>query len=253
MSRPRSSPARSGGDPAATAPDPAPLPADHRAAVTRAARAHQPPIAGPPRCAGFPPSPVRRRGYRRRCDQAAGSIRLLDRTDGDILVFLPGMAEIRRTAAALQSVADERELLVLPLHGDLPAEEQDRALLPQDRRRIVLATNVAETSVTVEGISGVVDTGLARMMTFDADLGLDRLVLSPIARDAAEQRTGRAGRLRPGVCVRLWSEASHRQRAGQTEPEVRRVDLAGAVLHLLCLGEASVTHFPWLEPPPQAT
>ena len=182
---------------------------------------------------------------------ANATAQLLDRTDGDILVFLPGMTEIRRTAASLQTVANERDLMVLSLHGDLPAEEQDRALQPQARRRIVLATNVAETSVTVEGISGVVDTGLARMMTFDADLGLDRLALTPIARDAAEQRTGRAGRLRPGVCVRLWSEASHRQRPEQTEPEVRRVDLAGAILHLLCLGE-DVARFPWLEPPPEA-
>jgi ATP-dependent helicase HrpB len=103
--------------------------------------------------------------------------------------------------------------------------------------------------VTVEGISGVVDTGQARLLTFDPDLGLDRLELTPIARDSAEQRAGRAGRLRPGVCVRLWSEASHRQRPEQTEPEVRRVDLAGAVLRLLCLGEADLRRFPWLEPP----
>jgi len=113
----------------------------------------------------------------------------------------------------------------------------------------VLATNVAETSVTVEGISGVVDTGLARMMMFDPDLGLDRLELTPIARDSADQRAGRAGRQRPGVCVRLWSEASHRLRPAQTDPEVRRVDLAGAVLHLRCLGESELERFPWLEPP----
>jgi ATP-dependent helicase HrpB len=174
---------------------------------------------------------------------------LLERTDGDILVFLPGMQEIRRTAAALTAHSQADGVLVLPLHGDLPAEEQDRALLPQARRRVVLATNVAETSVTVEGISGVVDTGLARIMNFDPDLGLDRLELVPIARDSAEQRSGRAGRQRPGVCVRLWSEASHRQRPEQTEPEVRRVDLAGALLHLLCMGETDWQHFPWLETP----
>jgi ATP-dependent helicase HrpB len=183
---------------------------------------------------------------------ARAAERLLDRTDGDLLVFLPGVQEIRRTADALQRRAREDDLLVLPLFGDLPPEEQDRALLPQSRRRIVLATNVAETSVTVEGISGVVDTGLARIMTFDPDLGLDRLELTPIARDSADQRAGRAGRLRPGVCVRLWSEASHRLRPERTEPEVRRVDLAGTLLHLLCMGEADVQHFPWLEAPPTA-
>jgi ATP-dependent helicase HrpB len=183
---------------------------------------------------------------------ADATVSLLEQTDGDILVFLPGMQEIRRTGAAIASRVQASGVLVLPLHGDLPPEEQDRALQPQDRRRIVLATNVAETSVTVEGVSGVVDTGLARIMTYDPDLGLDRLELTPIARDSAEQRAGRAGRLRPGVCVRLWSEASHRQRALQTEPEVRRVDLAGALLHLFCMGETDWQHFPWLDPPQPA-
>ncbi|MBI3821813.1 MAG: DEAD/DEAH box helicase [Planctomycetes bacterium] len=174
---------------------------------------------------------------------------MLTRTDGDILCFLPGMQEIRQTMREL-SGGDE---LVLPLHGDLTAAEQDRALLPQDRRRIVLATNVAETSVTVEGVTAVVDTGLARIQTFDASVGMDRLELTPIAKDAADQRAGRAGRTRPGVCVRLWSEASHVQRPAQTLPEIRRVDLAGAVLHLLALGETDVQKFPWLEPPRQDT
>ena len=177
---------------------------------------------------------------------ARGIERLLDRTAGDILCFLPGMQEIRQAARELGGHAD---LLVLPLHGDLSAEEQDRALLPQDRRRVVLATNVAETSVTVEGVTGVVDTGLARMQTFDASVGMDRLELTPIAKDAADQRAGRAGRTQPGVCVRLWSEASHRQRADQTLPEIRRVDLVGATLQLLGLGEADIREFPWLEPP----
>ena len=122
-----------------------------------------------------------------------------------------------------------------------------------DRRKIVLATNVAETSVTVEGVTGVVDTGLARTLTFDAGVGLDRLRLTPISRASADQRAGRAGRTRPGVCVRLWSEAAQRGRPEQTEPEIRRVDLAGAVLQLLCLGETDVSRFPWLEPPPEAT
>jgi ATP-dependent helicase HrpB len=181
---------------------------------------------------------------------AASAIeRVLARTDGDVLCFLPGMQEIRRTASELAHVARADNLLVLPLHGDLTAEEQDRALLPQPQRRIVLATNVAETSVTVEGVTAVVDTGLARMQLFDPSVGMDRLALTPIARDAADQRAGRAGRTRPGVCVRLWSAASHVQRAEQTLPEIRRVDLAGAVLQLLTLGETDMRTFPWLEPP----
>ena len=184
---------------------------------------------------------------------ARAAERLLDRTDGDLLVFLPGLQEIRQTAHHLEIGRRERGLAVLPLYGDLPAEQQDAALTPLDRRKIVLATNVAETSVTVEGVAGVVDTGLARTLTFDPGVGLDRLRLTPISRASADQRAGRAGRTRPGVCVRLWSAASHLGRAEQTEPEIRRVDLAGAVLQLMGLGEADVSRFPWLEPPPAAT
>ena len=180
---------------------------------------------------------------------AAATERMLERTRGDVLVFLPGLQEIRQTAHQLEAVASERDLAVLPLHGDLPAEQQDAALLPQSRRKIVLATNVAETSVTVEGVTGVVDTGLARVMRFDANVGLDRLQLEPISQASAEQRAGRAGRTEPGVCVRLWSASAHRARAEQTEPEIRRVDLAGAMLQLLGFGETDVRHFPWLEPP----
>jgi ATP-dependent helicase HrpB len=176
--------------------------------------------------------------------------KLLEHTPGDVLVFLPGLREIRQTAGHLRDLASERDLLVLPLHGDLPAEEQDAALLPQARRKVVLATNVAETSVTVEGITGVVDTGLARQLVSDLKTGLDRLQLMPISRASADQRTGRAGRTQPGVCVRLWSESGHRLRAEQTEPELRRVDLAGSVLRLLSWGERGLDRFPWFEPPP---
>ena len=180
---------------------------------------------------------------------ARGVEGLLSRTPGDVLCFLPGMQEIRQTARELGDIARSENLVVLPLHGDLTPEEQDRAMMPQKQRRVVLATNVAETSVTVDGVTGVVDTGLARMQVFDASVGMDRLDLAPIARDAADQRAGRAGRTQPGVCVRLWSEASHSQRASQTLPEIRRVDLAGAALHLLTLGEVNLRAFPWLEPP----
>jgi ATP-dependent helicase HrpB len=184
---------------------------------------------------------------------AAAVERLLKRTDGDVLAFLPGMGEIRAAERELRPLADRLDLAVLPLHGDLPAEQQDAALLPLDRRKVVLATNVAETSVTVEGVTGVVDTGLARVLTFDPHVGLDRLEVTPISKASADQRAGRAGRTRPGVCVRLWGEANHRTRPDQTDPEIRRVDLAGAVLHLLALGETDLFRFPWLEPPREAT
>ena len=184
---------------------------------------------------------------------ARAAERLLDRSAGDLLVFLPGLHEIRQTGRHLEAAAASQNLAVLPLHGDLPAEQQDAALLPQSRRKVVLATNVAETSVTVEGVIGVVDTGLARSMVFDPAVGLDRLKLTPISRSSADQRAGRAGRTRPGLCVRLWSAMGQRARPEQTGPEIRRVDLAGAVLHLLCLGEKDVFRFPWPEPPPEAT
>jgi ATP-dependent helicase HrpB len=179
--------------------------------------------------------------------------RLLGRTAGDVLVFLPGLQEIRQNARQLEPLARERDLAVLPLYGDLPAEQQDAVLLPQPRRKVVLATNVAETSVTIEGITGVIDSGLARVLQFDPHVGLDRLRLMPISRASADQRAGRAGRTGPGACVRLWSPVADRGRPEQTEPEIRRVDLAGAVLHLLTLGEKDVLHFPWLEPPREAT
>jgi ATP-dependent helicase HrpB len=184
---------------------------------------------------------------------AGAAQRLLDRTDGDLLAFLPGLHEIRQTARQLEDLARARDLLVVPLYGDLPAEQQDAALLRQDRRKIVLATNVAETSVTVEGVTGVIDTGLARQLGFDARAGLDRLRLTAISRASADQRAGRAGRTQPGVCIRLWSELSHRSRPEETEPEIRRVDLAGPVLQLLSWGERDILKFPWLEPPPETT
>lgn len=184
---------------------------------------------------------------------AQAALRLLDRSAGDILVFLPGLGEIRQTAHHLDSSAGERNVAVLPLHGELPLAQQDAALLRGPGRRIVLATNVAETSVTVEGITGVVDTGLARTLVFDPSVGLDRLKLVPISRASTEQRAGRAGRTQPGVCIRLWSASAQLARREQTEPEIRRVDLTAAVLQLLCIGEKDILRFPWLEPPPAAT
>ncbi len=170
---------------------------------------------------------------------------VLSDTAGDVLAFLPGLREIRQTAEELSGVDTE----VLPLHGELPPEQQDRALQKLNRRKVVLATNVAETSVTVDGVTAVVDSGLARQMEFEPAVGMDRLKLVPISRASADQRAGRAGRTAPGVCIRLWDEPGHRSRPEQTVPEIRRVDLCGAVLQLLALGESDVAKFPWLDAP----
>ncbi len=170
-------------------------------------------------------------------------------TTGDLLVFLPGQREIRESARELEPLAREYDLLVMPLHGELPPEQQDAALQRQAKRKIVLATNVAETSVTVDGVTIVIDTGLSRQLRFDPNVGLDRLELLPISKASAEQRSGRAGRQQPGLCIRLWSEASHRARPEQTAPEIQRVDLAGPVLQLKAWGENDVLAFPWFEPP----
>jgi len=183
--------------------------------------------------------------YRPRRSAADGVREALQLTTGDVLAFLPGLREIRQTADELAGLDVE----VLPLHGDLPPEQQDRALQQLDRRKVVLATNVAETSVTVEGVTAVVDTGLARQLEFEPAVGMDRLRLVPISRASADQRAGRAGRTRPGVCLRLWDEPGHRARPEQTEPEIRRVDVCGAALQLLALGETDVSNFPWLDRP----
>ena len=182
----------------------------------------------------------------------AGIEQLLAKTPGDLLVFLPGVPEIHRTARELESLAQRHDLAVMTLFGDLPAEEQDRVLAPCSQRKVVLATNVAETSITIDGITGVVDTGLAKVMRFDPDVGLDHLDLSPISKASADQRAGRAGRTRPGVCLRLWEESTHRARPDVDDPEIRRVDLAGPVLELLNWGEQDVLAFPWFEAPREA-
>ena len=186
----------------------------------------------------------------RLAERAAGGVReILDLTPGDVLVFLPGVGEIRQTANLLAGLAAERNLAVMELYGDLPPERQDAVLLPALRRKIVLATNVAETSVTIAGITGVVDTGQARILKFDPALGLDRLALSRISRASAAQRTGRAGRTQPGLCLRLWSEREQLGMSEHEDPEIRRVDLSGPVLELACWGETDLTRFPWFEPP----
>jgi ATP-dependent helicase HrpB len=170
---------------------------------------------------------------------------------GDILVFLPGSEEIRRSATALAGAARDHDLLVLPLHGSLPADEQDRALRPASRRKVVLATNVAETSLTIEGVRTVIDTGLARQASHDPARGVDRLQLARISRASAAQRAGRAGRTGPGRCLRLWDLRDERGMPEFETPEVARVDLASTVLALHAWGVADPRRFGWYEAPPE--
>jgi ATP-dependent helicase HrpB len=183
---------------------------------------------------------------------AGGITRALERTTGDVLAFLPGVGEIRRAHDELDPLCRRRGIDLFDLYGDLPAGEQDAVLKRSDRRKVVLATNVAETSITVDGITAVVDSGLARQMRFDPGVGLDRLELVNISRASADQRAGRAGRTAPGLCLRLWTERVQRSLDAATEPEIRRVDLSSAVLQLMCFGEQDAAAFPWFEPPSSA-
>ncbi|MEO8271307.1 MAG: ATP-dependent helicase C-terminal domain-containing protein, partial [Aureliella sp.] len=147
------------------------------------------------------------------------------------------------------SDADRYGWQLLSLFGDMAPEDQDRVLAPSRQRKVILSTNVAETSLTIENVRTVIDSGWARVQRIDPALGLNMLVLEPISNASADQRTGRAGRTAPGVCYRLWDEITGRARAAYLEPEVQRVDLSGGVLQLLCWGEADVSAFPWLTPP----
>jgi len=168
---------------------------------------------------------------------------------GDVLVFLPGAREIARTAEAIAPLAAEHDLEVVPLHGDLGLDEQQRALRRGPRRKVVLSTNVAETSLTIDGVTIVIDSGQARLNRFDARRGINALRLVPISRASADQRAGRAGRLAPGLCVRLWSQAEQAERRDAEIPEVRRLDLAATVLELRAWGLQRIEEFRWLDPP----
>ena len=172
---------------------------------------------------------------------------------GDLLVFLPGGGEIRALAERLATDAPG-DVAVAPLYGDLPKSVQDAAIRPREdgRRRIVVATDIAETSLTIDGVSTVVDGGYCRQPRFDPNRGLSRLETLRVSRASAEQRTGRAGRQGPGVCYRLWTEAQHRELAERAEPEIRVADLAPLALELLRWGVADPTELDWLDPPPPA-
>lgn len=172
-----------------------------------------------------------------------------EREEGDILVFLPGAGEIQRCKEALNRKSALRHWDVVPLHGSLPLEEQSRAIYRGDKPRVVLSTNVAETSLTIEGIQIVIDSGLARVMRMDPTVGLDRLEMEPICQASADQRAGRAGRVQAGKCIRLWDERSTATRPRYLDPEIRRVDLSGPLLQLMAWGEGDGRDFPWLLPP----
>ncbi len=185
----------------------------------------------------------------------AGAVRQLlrEEPDGDLLVFLPGAGEIRRAQAALAELPQAAALAILPLHGEMPLEEQTRAVRPAGRRKIVLATNVAESSVTIDGVVAVVDAGLARVAAHSPWTGLPTLALAKISRAAAEQRAGRAGRTRPGRALRLYTQHDFEQRPAYDPPEIARVDLTDVAMTLAALGVADADALDWLEPPPAAS
>ncbi len=172
--------------------------------------------------------------------------------DGDILVFMPGRYEIHSTVNSIRSGSCEEKLAVLSLHGDLAAEDQDRAFAPNPRRKVVVATNVAETSVTIDGIRHVVDAGQARVARFDGERGINTLFVEDISRASADQRKGRAGRTSPGICHRLWTESNHLNRPERNTPEIQRADLAEVVLLLHSLGVRKASEFEWLDKPDPA-
>ena len=168
-------------------------------------------------------------------------------TDGHVLVFLPGVGEIMQCERAIAADVERQGHAVMTLYGDMPPERQDRVLDDTGGRKVILATNVAETSLTIPGVTAVIDSGLARQLLVSTATGLPRLELVPISKAAAEQRAGRAGRTAAGVCWRLWDEAAHHRRAEAEAPEVVRGDLAGPLLQLIALGEQR--DFPWLDAP----
>jgi len=166
---------------------------------------------------------------------------------GDILVFLPGERDIREAAEALRR--HHHGLEILPLYARLSAAEQDRVFQPHGRRRVVLATNVAETSLTVPGIRYVVDSGLARISRYSPRSKVQQLRIEPVSQASARQRAGRCGRLGPGICIRLYAQDDHEQRAPFTAPEIRRTNLAAVILQMHHLGLGAVDAFPFMDPP----
>ena len=181
--------------------------------------------------------------------------RALREETGDVLVFLPGAREIRRVQSLVADSAADSSVRILPLFGDLSGDAQDAALIPAPSgvRKVVLATNIAETSLTIEGVRVVVDSGLVRRSVFDPATGMSSLETQRISRASADQRQGRAGRLEPGVCYRAWSEGSHRSLAPFSPPEILDADLVPLALELASWGARDASELKWLDPPPAAT
>ncbi|MFZ2196879.1 MAG: ATP-dependent helicase HrpB, partial [Thermodesulfovibrionales bacterium] len=179
----------------------------------------------------------------------------LKETFGDILVFLPGSGEIRSCSAALLPVVErvDKDITLHPLYADLPFEDQERALLPSNNRKIVLATNIAETSLTIEGVKVVVDSGLTRRLQYDPSTGMNRLITLAVSKASAEQRKGRAGRLGPGVCYRLYSRNAFKAMIPFASPEILVADLSGLVLELAVWGVKDPSSLLWLDAPSEAS
>ncbi len=183
-------------------------------------------------------------------DAAAGALEgLAASTQGDVLIFMPGAFEINRTIQAIKASRIGSQFLALPLHGELPVADQDAAVARYERRKVIVSTNVAETSLTIDGVRLVIDAGLAKIARFDPYRGINTLLVERISRAASDQRAGRAGRTAPGHCLRLWTEREHSDRPAQELPEIRRLDLAEVVLTLKASGINDVAAFRWLEAP----
>lgn len=169
--------------------------------------------------------------------------------EGDVLVFMPGGFEISQTINAIRHMDEAKGFILLPLHGELPPNDQDAAVARYPQRKVVVSTNVAETSLTIDGVRLVIDSGLARIPRFDANRGINTLLVEKISQSSADQRAGRAGRTAPGACMRLWSREEHGHRQAQELPEIKRLDLAEVVLTLKAAGIENLRKFRWLEPP----
>ncbi len=186
-------------------------------------------------------------------DAAAAAVRrICEDRDGDILVFMPGAYEIRKTVRAIESTVRKQKLQVYPLYGNLSVERQNAVMEPSDKRKVIVATNIAETSLTIPGIRHVIDSGLARIPRYDPARGFDSLHVHNISMASVKQRTGRAGREAQGSCIRLWKKSIDTTRPKHTDPEIIRVDMTETVLYMRMLGIADPLRFDWLRHPPAA-
>jgi ATP-dependent helicase HrpB len=172
-----------------------------------------------------------------------------DGGEGDVLVFMPGGFEISQTIEAIRHTSEAKGFILLPLHGELSPRDQDAAVARYEKRKVVVATNVAETSLTIDGVRLVIDSGLARIARYDSNRGINTLLIEKISQSSSDQRAGRAGRTAPGVCMRLWSREEHSHRAPQELPEIKRLDLSEVVLTLKAAGVQDLRKFRWLEAP----